>query len=451
MESEMGESLTEARELLDALSTRSDRPSAEALTGSTIDGERADDDGVGSAAASPPKRARKKVKGRRKRSSQASLRAPRGTKGRSPGRTRSARVIPATSFEDGLELPLAIQEYGADGRIRRLTLFEQLDKSPESGRSRQMITNSSRYGLTIGSYGAEWLELTELGRTATDEEAPARERLRARFTLAIAQIEPFNLLYERLSGHRVPAHAAMRDILAEAGVPSDQLQECVDTFIVNAKFLGLLRTIGGSERLISIEQLLDDFPAASRAAVIAYEQTERADVPIGAVEDWSRICFYVTPIGSAASEPRKHSDLILASLVEPAMSELELMVVRADTIEKPGVITKQVIEHVANARLVIADLSFHNPNVFYELALRHATGKPAIHLIRKGEQIPFDIGQFRTIEIDTTDIHTYVPQIQTWRAEIATHARRALEEEDVRSGPLAVYYPEFGTELGHAA
>jgi hypothetical protein len=49
----------------------------------------------------------------------------------------------------------------------------------------------------------------------------------------------------------------------------------------------------------------------------------------------------------------------------------------------------QVIEHVAKARLVVADLSFHDPNVFYELALRHATGsEPSISSARKTEFHP---------------------------------------------------------------
>ena len=138
---------------------------------------------------------------------------------------------------------------------------------------------------------------------------------------------------------------------------------------------------------------------------------------------------------------RQHSDLILASLVEPAIEELDLHVIRADGIDRPGVITAQVIEHIAKARLVVADLSFHNPNVFYELALRHATGKPTVHLIRTQDRIPFDIDQFRTIRVDTTDLYAFVPQIETYKAEIATQARRPLDEEGTPAGPLVVFYP----------
>ena len=95
----------------------------------------------------------------------------------------------------------------------------------------------------------------------------------------------------------------------------------------------------------------------------------------------------------------------------------------------------------------MADLSFHNPNVFYEVALRHATGRPTIHLIRSTDRIPFDIDQFRTIRIDTSDLYSFVPQIETYRAEIATHARRALDEKAEAVNPLFVFYPELRTVL----
>ena len=120
-----------------------------------------------------------------------------------------------------------------------------------------------------------------------------------------------------------------------------------------------------------------------------------ADKPVGQALDWSKICFYITPIGEEDSEERRHSDLFLNSIVEPALEEFDLKVVRADQIGKPGMITSQVIEHVLKSRLVIADLSFHNPNVFYELCLRHVCRLPTVQIIRKADRIPFDLDQFR--------------------------------------------------------
>jgi len=54
--------------------------------------------------------------------------------------------------------------------------------------------------------------------------------------------------------------------------------------------------------------------------------------------------------------------------------------------------------------LVIADLSGRNPNVFYELALRHAIKKPVVQIINATEPIPFDIAASRTVHVDHRDL-----------------------------------------------
>jgi hypothetical protein len=113
-----------------------------------------------------------------------------------------------------------------------------------------------------------------------------------------------------------------------------------------------------------------------------------------------KICFVIAPIGEEESEVRKRSDQILKHVIEPAVTECGYEAIRADKIEKPGVITSQVIQHVVEDQLVIADLTGHNPNVFYELAIRHALRKPFIQMIQKGEKIPFDVVGTRTIYID---------------------------------------------------
>jgi len=79
-------------------------------------------------------------------------------------------------------------------------------------------------------------------------------------------------------------------------------------------------------------------------------------------------------------------------------------VVRADQIAEPGIISTQVLERVLNDYLVIADLTDRNPNVYYELAVRHAVRKPVIQLVQKGELLPFDIAGTRTILVDHKDL-----------------------------------------------
>lgn len=146
-----------------------------------------------------------------------------------------------------------------------------------------------------------------------------------------------------------------------------------------------------------------------------------------------------TPIGEDGSEQRKHADLFMGSIVEPALNKLGLKVVRSDTINSAGMITSQIIEHLFKSKLVIADLSFHNPNVFYELSFRHSLGKPVIHLIRSCDSIPFDIHGFRTIRIDDSSIYAFVPQIESYQAAVSAQARQLLDDENPVDNPITSF------------
>jgi len=362
---------------------------------------------------------------------------------------RGTRPFPASTFEDALVLPDAIQKFGSGQRVRRLTLFDELGRAPDSSLSRDLIYASSRYALTKGNHQSEWLALTDEGEIATNPETSQREQARARFALAIERFVPFKELYDRYVSNKLPAASAMRDHLTDAtSLASDQASEAVETFIVNAKFVGVLKPVSGVERLLPLDHALDELGGPDPAAPGAKDAAARRSAsgqPAVRDADWSNTCFYVTPIGDEDSEERRHADVFLSSIVEPAVEALErdFRVVRADHIEHPGLITAQVIEHLFRSALVVADLSFHNPNVFYELALRHASGKPTVLISRTADSLPFDVSDVRTVQLDTTDIWGFVPQMGTWRAEITRQARRALEDNHGGANPLATFFPAY--------
>ncbi|MGQ7261728.1 hypothetical protein [Vreelandella sp. V005] len=354
------------------------------------------------------------------------------------------RPFPACPFLEALDLAKSLLEYGSGQPVRRISLFDHIGKSPESGTSRQWITNASKYGLTKGSYKAEHLELTPEGAKAVDEELSERERTKAKVGLAIENIDTFNQLYEKFVGNKLPARAAMVDSARDIGVPEKFLEEAVDTFIVNLRDLGLLQTLSGAERIVTVEHLLDTLPSGTpRQATPTSHPHSPSNLVTLEHASFENTCFYITPIGEDGSEQRKHSDLFLGSIIEPALEQFQLKVVRADNIDKPGFITRQIIDYLLRSRLVIADLSFHNPNVFYELAIRHAARLPVVQIIRAAERIPFDLNQVRTIKIDTTDIYSLVPRIATYQSEISNQVRRALEDPDSVDNPVSFFYPNF--------
>jgi hypothetical protein len=286
------------------------------------------------------------------------------------------------------------------------------------------------------------LELTPEGIKAADEQIQPRERTRARVQLAIISIEPFRGLYEQFKTLKLPAKAALIDAVKQFGVSDDAAEEAVDTFIVNLRFTGLLQTLSGADRIITLDHLLDETPSGGEMAPQADVERRGSSLITSDQAHFESMAFYITPIGEAGSEQRLHSDLFLGSIIEPALEPLKLTVVRADKIDRPGIITKQVIEYLMKARLVIADLSYHNPNVFYELAVRHMLRKPVVQIMRAADRVPFDVNQVRTISIDTTSIYTLTPKIDAYRAEIAAQVRRALENPESVDTPLSVYFPD---------
>lgn len=108
-------------------------------------------------------------------------------------------------------------------------------------------------------------------------------------------------------------------------------------------------------------------------------------------------CFIISPIGDENSKGRKQSDEILKKIIKPAAQKCGYRIIRADKFAKPGLITKQIIQHLIEDPLVIADLTDKDPNVLYELAIRHVLKKPVVQIIKKGQTIPFDVQAIRTI------------------------------------------------------
>jgi hypothetical protein len=154
--------------------------------------------------------------------------------------------------------------------------------------------------------------------------------------------------------------------------------------------------------------------------------TQNIEVPNGT-------CFVIAPIGEADSDIRRRSDQVLKHVVRPAAKNCGFVAVRADEISEPGLITTQVIQHIVDDPMVVADLTGKNPNVFYELALRHALRKPYVQIIQKGERIPFDVAGVRTIEVDHRDLDS----VESARMEIERQMHAANNTHEIES-PISV-------------
>jgi hypothetical protein len=83
-------------------------------------------------------------------------------------------------------------------------------------------------------------------------------------------------------------------------------------------------------------------------------------------------------------------------------SALNLTVGRADNFFKTGSIIKDICDAIATARIIVADCTGRNPNVFYEIGIAHTLGKPVVLRSQKRDDVPFDVHHLRYVQYDFT-------------------------------------------------
>ncbi len=111
-------------------------------------------------------------------------------------------------------------------------------------------------------------------------------------------------------------------------------------------------------------------------------------------------CFIITPLGAPDSDQRKHADRVWELVLEKVFKPHGYELVRSDKMDDPGQITDAIFQCIAESDVCVADLSFLNPNVMYELGVRHCLRLPTIQIKSERTQNPFDTKNQRTIDFD---------------------------------------------------
>jgi len=351
--------------------------------------------------------------------------------------------LPRLTLEHARRVAEVLYNVFAAKPTRSDDIAKALAVGAKSSYFRHLMSSALAYGI-VNKEETGVYSLSEVGRkiVAPTYDNEAAEGIRK------AVLNPFipTMFYSDYNGHPLPRKEHLPDVLeSRYEVPHNRVASAIEVIVNNGVLAGVI------QRSSSSDQYMINLSGAAGPVTFQGLSEERSkEYPpvsvISGVNEWSRICFFVTPIGEDGSEIRRHADMMLRHLLTPVLEKFELDVVRADKIERSGLITQQIFEYLVKARLCIADLSFSNPNVFYELGVRHICKLPTIQVIKKGDKIPFDVSQGRTIVIDTSDIYTVIDRVESAKRELAEHVRHFQSsnyQDSPKDNPVHVFLPDL--------
>lgn len=114
-----------------------------------------------------------------------------------------------------------------------------------------------------------------------------------------------------------------------------------------------------------------------------------------------KVCFIISAIGESGTPTRERADKVYKYLIAPVCEDLGYKPIRVDHVNAVDNINETIINYLKTAHMVVADMTEHNPNAFYELGFRQALELPLVPIIESGGKLPFDVITTRTTFYDT--------------------------------------------------
>ncbi|KAF6636532.1 hypothetical protein H6F38_04640 [Paenibacillus sp. EKM208P] len=126
----------------------------------------------------------------------------------------------------------------------------------------------------------------------------------------------------------------------------------------------------------------------------------KKNLPKKEAEEVQKSCFIVMPISDAEGYEKGHFSRVYEHIIKPACELAGFEPIRADDVKHTNAIILDIIKKIIEADMVVCDLSSRNPNVLYELGIRHAFNLPVVLIKDTITPRPFDISALRDVPYD---------------------------------------------------
>jgi tetratricopeptide (TPR) repeat protein len=151
------------------------------------------------------------------------------------------------------------------------------------------------------------------------------------------------------------------------------------------------------------------------------------DIVVEQIESLAPLCFVLMPFGKKMDAAGRvtNFDSVYEKIIAPAAEQAGLEPIRADEEKIGGTIHKPMFERLMLCHYAVADITGANPNVFYELGIRHAIRpRSTVIVFAEGTVLPFDIALVRGISYKT-DAGGEPVDVERTQAEVAGQLNEA--------------------------
>ncbi len=294
---------------------------------------------------------------------------------------------PRHNVEKALRIPRAIIDQNAGKECSENDAAKFIGLNSAHGPFRMEVSTCLKYGF-LSRPAPKQIIPTELAKriirpqSSDDEITGLRE--------AVINAPVIGEVYKHYRGENLPDRTFFENALIDTfKIPKENLSEFIEIFTNSLEAAKLIEKNGEKSRIIDI--------SSGEGISIIDTNSELKKLSKAASVSTTDTCFVMMPFASPLGD-------YYSKIYEPAIIKAGLTPIRADNdIFGTGKIIDQIWSGITNAKVLIAELTSRNANVFYELGLAHALKKPVVLVSSNDEDVPFDLKHIRVIYYDMHD------------------------------------------------
>jgi len=296
-------------------------------------------------------------------------------------------TFPKHTLEEAIRVAKAIEEKNGGNPMRAEMLSRAVGfAQSKDWRFQDLLKAARMYGLVSGSGVAATVGLEKIGQDLVAPSSPQQRQTALR--QAFHNVETFKKVDDFYRGKRIPEDEYFINTLTrDFGIPRDRADKFSEVFGANLQFLHSFDVSTETEPRPTVAEV--EIGAAQPEGLA--RATRASKEP--RVRQFLDICFVMMPFGPWYD--RYYQDIYV-----PAIRDAGFEPVRADELFTTGSVVEQIWEQIEKSKVLLAELTDKNANVFYELGLAHAARKPVVFTAGRVEDVPFDLRHLRVIVYD---------------------------------------------------